>query len=412
MPVRLEMAEWFWSAWAAGGMAWLAGVVLALGRAVHGIGNLTRLGGARPPAPDRPYPTVSVVLAARNEAATLQPAITSILASDYPALELVAVDDRSTDGTGEILEALAAQDARLRVLRVRDLPRGWLGKNHALQKGAEAATGEWLLFTDADVRFSRDAVAAALALADREGLDHLTAVPALIVTGLPLRLFLSWMLLVFSLWQQPWEAPRQDRRASAGMGAFNLVRREAYWATGGHSALRLALADDVILGARLKASGCRQALALACSVRLREPPALEIQWYPSLAAAIQGFEKNAFAMFAFRPLPVAIWSLMGALLAWGPLVAAVMAPGWHKLPWAAAYLLTATTLWYAGRSTVGPVPWGSALLFPVGQTLLSWTVLRSAVVTLWQGGVNWRDTFYSLTELRAASGREPERERV
>ncbi len=402
--MRLGLAEWFWSAWIAGGFAWLAGIAWALGRVVRGIGRLARLGeSGQPPAADG-CPTVSVVVAARNEAHAIGRAIASILASDYPAVEVVAVDDRSTDATGELLEALARSEPRLRVLHIRDLPPGWLGKNHALQRGAEIAAGEWLLFTDADVRFARGAISGAVALARQEGLDHLTAVPALSAPGVPLRLYLAWLLFVFSLWQQPWEASRADRRASAGMGAFNLVRRDRYRAAGGHAALRLALADDVTLGALLKGAGCRQAVALARSCKGAGGAALEVEWYPSVWAAIRGFEKNAFAMFRFRPLPVVVWAVLGAALAWGPLAAALLAPGWHRLPWIAAYALTATSLWWAGRTTVGAFPWAYGLLFPLWQTLLSWTVVRSAGLTLWRGGVHWRDTFYPLAELRAATG--------
>jgi glycosyltransferase involved in cell wall biosynthesis len=433
--VRSGLLEWLWSLWTAGGLGWLAGVVVAFGRAVLGIRGLPHLTDpaqaaaprprprrrfrrspaaqdSPPPDPPGPLPPVSVVVAARNEAATLRRGVGSILASDYPHLEVVVVDDRSSDGTGEILQELTRSAPRadaLRVLRIRSLPPGWLGKNHALQRGAEAARGEWLLFTDADVYFAPGAIRTAVAMAERAGLDHLTVVPVLRLPGMPLRLFLAWVLLVYTVWTRPWNAAHPRRRGSAGVGAFNLVRREAYWAVGGHAAIPLALADDVALGARLKGAGFRQALALAARPGPRRPgPAgpegalLEVQWYPNLRAAIRGFEKNAFALFRFRALAVAAWSLGAAAGTWGPLLAALLAPGWHRLPWAVSYLLTATMLWYAGLATAEEFPWTWGLLFPVGQTLLIWTVLRSAGVALRQGGVRWRDTFYPLAELRAA----------
>ena len=119
---------------------------------------LVRHRGAIPalPAVKAPgaLPSLSVIVPARNEATAIGPALASLLAQDYPGLEIVAVDDRSTDGTGDVLRALAAANPSLRVLRIDDLPSGWLGKNHALWRGAQRSTGTWLLFTDADVVFA------------------------------------------------------------------------------------------------------------------------------------------------------------------------------------------------------------------------------------------------------------------
>ena len=111
-----------------------------------------------PPAADADCPSLSVVVPACNEAAAMEPALRSLLALDYPHLELIVVDDRSTDGTAAIVERLAAAHPQLRLLRVSELPSRWLGKNHALQVGSQAAGGDWLLFTDADVVFQPGAL--------------------------------------------------------------------------------------------------------------------------------------------------------------------------------------------------------------------------------------------------------------
>jgi cellulose synthase/poly-beta-1,6-N-acetylglucosamine synthase-like glycosyltransferase len=125
-----------------------------------------------PPAPADGLPTVTAVVPCRNEAAAVERAMRSVLAQDLPGLRVVAVDDRSGDGTGEILDRLAAADARLEVLHVRALPDGWLGKNHACHAGAARAAGEWILFTDGDVVLAPDALSRALAAARAHGLGH------------------------------------------------------------------------------------------------------------------------------------------------------------------------------------------------------------------------------------------------
>lgn len=415
LEVPRVLERWLWSFWALGGVAWLCGVAwlvgvgVAVGRATTGFARLPRLADA-PRAPwstdeaaeGPPPPMVSVVVAARNEAATVAPALTSILASDHPRLEVVAVDDRSTDGTGAILEALAERDARMRVLRLSGVPEGWLGKTHALQRGAEVAAGDWLLFTDADVRFAPTAIRRALAFAERARLDHLTALPAMIAPGPALRVYVVWMLFVFTVWQRPWQASRMDCRASAGFGAFNLVRRDAYWGVGGHAAMRLSLADDVVLGGLLKAAGYRQTLVVAAHVRRTDPPLMQLQWYADLPSAVRGFEKNAFAMFGFQAWAVAICAALGLACAVLPIAGSVLAPGWRRMPWIAGYLLTAWSVVYAGRAVMGRFPWTYGLLFPAAQASLVWTVVRSAWISLRRGGVRWRDTFYPLNALRAA----------
>jgi len=397
---------WLWSWWSAGGTLWLVclGVELVLARG--GVRLVHRLADqpTRSTETGHRWAAVTVIVAARNEGATVADALGSILASDYPCLRVVAVDDRSTDQTGEILEGLAATDQRLRVLHVRDLPRGWLGKNHALGLAAALVESEWLLFTDADVRFAAGALRRAVLLCERQGLDHVTAVPALLASGLWLRLFLGWYALVLTLWLQPWHAPRADRRASAGVGAFNLVRRTAYLGVGGHAALPLAVADDVVLGRLLKSAGYRQMMVTARGGTVERPgePQLQLQWYPDLKSAMRGLEKNAFAMFEYRTAPLLSTAAVAMVLTLGPWVAAILAPGWHRLPWLAADALVGASLGFAGHEMMDNFPWPLSLFYPLAQMLLTWAALRSAWLTLSQGGVRWRDTFYPLRELRSA----------
>jgi len=204
-------------------------------------------------------PRLSIVVPARDEATAIASAVGSLLAQDYPDLDVVAVDDRSRDGTGDVLRELAARDPRLSVLRVDRLPAGWLGKTHALWRGAERASGsEWLLFTDADVVHKQGALRRAVAYAVSEGLDHLTLTPKLAARGLLLEAFVAFFGYAFVTLWGAYLANDPKSRRGVGIGAFNLVRREAYEAIGTIRALSLRPDDDIRLGRRLRAFGFLQ----------------------------------------------------------------------------------------------------------------------------------------------------------
>ena len=172
---------------------------LGVGQEVfRGNRRMRRLATLAAPAPAA-WPRVSVVFAARNEAGTVGAAVPTMLALDYPDLEVIAVNDRSEDDTGAILDRLAAADPRLKVVHVTELPAGWLGKNHALADGGAAATGEWILFTDADIHFRPDVLRRAVAHARAHSLDHLAAIPALVILWLVVWLITAIFAMIFGI---------------------------------------------------------------------------------------------------------------------------------------------------------------------------------------------------------------------
>lgn len=382
-------------------MIWFAAGVLLLtlglaSQVVIGSRRLGRLADQVPRPPDG-APRVSVVVAARDEARGIEAALRSMLAQDYPDLEVVVVDDRSTDDTPAILARLAAEEPRLRVLRVDSLPDDWLGKNHALMLGAERATGEWLLFTDADVHFQPTALRQAVGYAERQGIDHLAVAPDLELPGILLRAFGVHFLASFLAFARPWRARDPRSWFHIGVGAFNLVRREAYRAVGGHRRIALRPDDDMKLGKILKQAGFRQDA-------LWGRGAVRVTWYHSLRELVRGLEKNAFAAIEYS-VPV---SLVGGLaqLAGGVappvLLALSLLP--PAQPAAAALLLAqilvslGLTAWGARR--VGESP-ALALLYPAAILLFVFVLWRTMVLNLTQGGIRWRDTFYPLTRLKA-----------
>lgn len=377
----------------------LASLLLALHtagslEAWRGARRLVRLAAWEPMVAPEPA-RLSVIVAARDEAHTIEAALESVLAQDHRDLEVIVVDDRSTDGTGAVVTRLAARDPRVRPIRVDELPPGWLGKNHALARGAAAASGRYLAFTDADVVFAPGTLRKAVAYAATKHLDHLTAAPAIVARSWPLAVLVGTFAMLFGRFTKPWRASDPLSPNFIGIGALNLVRRDAYHAAGGHEAIRLRVDDDLRLGERLKRRGSKQELVLGRG-------ALSVEWYPSLRAMVRGLEKNAFAGLDFRlglviAATVALLALFVAPFALLPLA--------HQ-PVARALLLgsvAAIVLAQARAARDAGVPAWTALLAPLGVLVFLFTLWRSTIVTLHQGGVRWRGTLYGLDELRAAA---------
>lgn len=355
-----------------------------------GLGRLRRLADAVP-REAAGAPLVSIVVAAKDEARAIEAATRSLLRQRYPSFEIVAVDDRSSDGTGAILDRLAQDDPRLRVVHVRELPPGWLGKNHALAIGAAAASGEWLLFTDADVVLQPETLALAVGQAERQGLDHLAVLPDIRMPGLLLQAFgvgfVCWGLVIL----RPWKASDPRSWRFVGIGAFNLVRAAAYARAGGHAPIRLRPDDDLKLGKLLKRSGARGDFLLGRGL-------VAVEWYDSVAAAINGLMKNTFSVVEYRVLPMLAGVPLYLIGGLGPLLAVLLGSGPVRWLGAAAVLIQLGVL-LRGAGETG-TPRRAALLYPIVSVLFAWIILRALVLNLAQGGIVWRGTFYSLAELR------------
>ena len=347
-----------------------------------------------PAAGDR-LPALTVVLAARDEEQAIAHAVRSLLAQDYPALSLVAVDDRSTDRTGAILDGLAAGDPRLRVVHLTELPPGWLGKTHALGVGASHAPGEWLLFTDGDIVFEPQALRRAVARVERAQLDHLAVVPEIHARGVLLRATVAAFAFYFALAIPPWRVRSRRRPDAIGIGAFNLVRTAAYRAAGGHAAFPLRPDDDLALARALKRAGARAEV-------LSGRGELAVEWYPGLRALVNGLQKNIFSGFDFRAgraLGSVAAILAGHVL---PFAAPFVTPSPARWIFAAAALLLVLQVGLAGRGA--GLPWRTGLLFPLAALAWAFIVVRGTVVPLARGEIEWRGTRYPLRELRRDRG--------
>lgn len=343
------------------------------------------------PEPPPDAPRVSIIVAARNEARNIRTALSSLLRLSYPHYELIVVDDRSDDGTGTILDEMAAAEPRLQVIHVNSLPHGWLGKNHALWCGAGTASGELLLFTDADIIMEPSVLCRAVAMLGEDSLDHLAVTPSMTMPTIFLQMFGASFIIFFSMFARPWKARDPWSACHVGIGAFNLVRRAAYRDVGGHETIRLRPDDDMKLGKIIKRGGYR------CDVAFG-PEFLAVEWYSSLGEVLRGLEKNAFSGCDYRiwlALSGVVFHLAGTV--W-PYAALFITHGSVKLLYAATVLVL-TILFADSASFHGSRRWYAAG-FPLCTLLFVWIILRTMVLNLAQGGINWRGTFYSLKELK------------
>ncbi|HUA01764.1 MAG TPA: glycosyltransferase [Candidatus Aquilonibacter sp.] len=357
---------------------------------VRGVPSMASLANADP-LPDARCPAVSILFAARDEAEKLPGALATFLALDYPRYEVIAVDDRSEDGTGAILEAAANLDRRLKRVRIDTLPAGWLGKPHALEQAYERSSGEWLVFTDADVHFSRDLLRRALGLALAREWVHLTLLGVVEVFGAGERMAMIFFGMAFAIGTRPWSASDSESSGYNGVGAFQLIRRSTYEAIGTHKRLAMEVVDDMKIGKLVKEGGFRSGAATAGdSVRVR--------WHAGLRNMIRGTTKNFFATSGFK-LGVTCAQIFGVLaMCVFPAAALAFLHSWPRAFDAIAVLVPLIVAGGVARQLRAPV--FLAVTYPVGGLIFVWMLARSTIVTLWQGGIVWRGTFYPLEELR------------
>lgn len=337
-------------------------------------------------------PRLTVIVPACNEEATLERGLVSLLVMDYPELEFIVVNDRSTDRTGDILDRVAASDDRIRPVHLKTLERGWLGKCHALYHAAKQARGEFVLFTDADVRVHRGFLRQCLALMQANRLDHLTALPKLDSQDPFLSPVLGAFFLSFTLFTRPWTAKDPKSKNALGVGAFNLVRKSAYDTVGGHRPIRLRPDDDLALGRLMKKNGRRT----DCINGFKN---VEVEWYPKLWDLVKGLEKNSFAAFDYYAIAAVLGISLNFFFFTLPFVLPFFLEGLAQATaWAAAAVLLTN---YTIHLRENGLPLWCIPCLPFAGLFLGMTLTRNVCLTLLRGGIEWRGTFYSLAELKS-----------
>ncbi len=392
---------------------WIAGTLLALiwlSRVVDatlGVRTLTNISlpdWDRQPATPSGNPRVAIIVPARNEEASIAQALNQLLALDYDNYEVIAINDRSTDRTGEIMDKVSKStrdwsDGRprpsrhvLKVVHIHELAPGWMGKAHAMWTAASQSTDcDWLLFTDADVMFRPDCLRRAIAYAEAELADHVVLFPRTIMKRPGEKMMLAFFQLLFLFGHRPWKVADPKAKDHMGVGAFNLVRRSVYEAVGTYAALRFEVVDDMKLGKVIKNGGFRQRNVLGNDL-------LEIRWAMGARGVVRNLTKNFFAVMSFQWWRAIGFCLAAAIANVLPFLGVFLAHGPARIPYAVA--LACIFFLYVGMSVYSDVrPW-YFFLHPLGTLLFIYTMLRSMIFTLWRGGVEWRGTLYPLDELR------------
>jgi chlorobactene glucosyltransferase len=353
------------------------------------LNNLRQL--RRPQAPARwlSPPLVSALVPARDEERNIARCLRSLLAQDYPRMEILVLDDQSSDGTAAIVEEMAREDGRLVLLHGQPLAADWHGKAYACYQLARVASGEWLLFTDADTEHAPSAVSASVAMAQQTSADLLSLFPEFVAGGWWERLMLP--VIPFALLAGlPLSLMRGARwpRAAVALGPFMLFSRRGYWRCGGHAAVRTNIVDDMGLAHQIRKTGGRLVMADGSGL-------VRVRMYRGLRDLWQGVSKSVFAAlhYSWATLALAFAGVGAAFV--GPFVflgvglwRSETSRAWVGLPFVQIVLIWAAALAVARRLRMSQ---GMAFLRPLTMAVTmiiavhsSWCA-RLGLGTVWKG---------------------------
>jgi glycosyltransferase involved in cell wall biosynthesis len=361
--------------------------------AKQGMGKITKLENVQEDGRSKSNgPLLSIIVTAKDEEAHIEASLLSQFQQTYSNIEWIVVNDRSIDQTGDILNHLAHTASRMKVIHIKQLKEGWLGKNHALYEGFLQSRGEYILFTDADILFQKDTISKAITYFQQNELDHLTLAPNLKGSSFWTNAFISFFLFGFGFFKRPWKANDPSSKSAIGIGAFNLLSRTVYEEIGTHKNIKMRPDDDLMLGSMIKQAGKKQHLALALNH-------LQVEWYPNLRSALIGLEKNTFAGLFYSYFMV-LFAISGLFLSQlFPFIGSFATTGTTQLTFALSILM----LFLAYNETANKMAKGANIyltVFPVTVLLFIYSIARATILTLYRGGIIWRGTFYPLKQLK------------
>lgn len=350
-------------------------------------------------------PLISLIVPARNEKKNIRRCVESLLAQDYPNLEILVLDDRSTDLTPVILAELAAHDSRLVTLAGGDLPSGWAGKPHALHQAAKSATGQWLLFVDADTFLHPNAVSAALASAQKNGADLYTVMTEQITGSFWERVVMPLVMTALSVGFSPRKVNDPHTRDAIANGQFILIKRFVYDAIGGHEKLKNQIVEDKAISEQVKWNGYRLIVADGRGIA-------QTRMYTDLPSMWEGWTKNIYLGLADKPAML----LLGAFGAFLALMAALFLPAWPLLGllwhlsgggWMSlgivieSLVVWAALLYFRMRvnAQMG-IPRWYAFTTPLGAGVFAAMMFTSAWKVLSGQGVTWKGRAYDPKTVR------------
>lgn len=310
---------------------------------------------------------------------------------DYPDYEVMVINDRSTDSTGQILDEMAGSNPKLKVVHIDSLPAGWLGKNYALDYGANQASGDYILFSDADVVFSSDTLSRVMPYVAEHKIDHLSMAPSHVFKKFLLTSVVIIFEFLFMMRFKPWKVSNPKSRFFIGIGSFNMIRSSVYKKTGGFETLKMRPDDDIMLGKLVKKHGFK-------SVFLYAPEQLSIEWYSSLPEMIRAFYKNTYAGFNYNILNALFSIIMLVILTILPYISLFFLGGIGLIAnIGVMFIIFCIYLVLAGSNKISIFYF---FTYPVACGIIVYLMLRALFLTITKGGIDWRDTFYNLKELK------------
>ncbi len=339
------------------------------------------------------YPKVSVIIPACNEAESIEEAINLRLQDDYPNLEIILIDDRSFDGTSEIIDRIAAKDNRVKAIHIKELPFGWLGKQYAMNQGVKQATGDWYLFSDADVKIKPGTLKLVMGYCESKQIDHLAIFPEIPKTNFLLDTLFSVFIRFLCIGGRIWAVEDEKSSSAVGSGSFNLVRRSAFEKTKGFEWLRLETIDDVGLGKMLKESGARSSIINGRNY-------LSVYLYRSLRGMAIGSERPVFAGIGNFSLT---WLILTSLINLGFELSpffALIPIGIPLLNFLGLIMVVMAIFTSSLISRWMNRPLLPSIFYPIGSTILVIIMIRAGILGAKRGGVYWRNTFYPTKILK------------
>lgn len=365
------------------GIGWIGVVVYVL----IGFKKLSQLPNQ---AAAQSQPAIAIIVAVRNEEEDVEKALQSICNINYSNYRIIVLNDRSTDNTGAILARMKVKYPAINIITIDTLPAGWLGKNNAMYQGYLQSTEAWLLFTDADIIYHPDALSKAMGYVERNDPDHLTILPQSVSRSVILNSFLATFALMLMLYIRPWDVRNPKSKAAMGVGAFNLIKRTAYEKAGTHVPIRLRPDDDLKLGLLVKQAGLRSDV-------LSGKEYLTLEWYKTVRQFRDGLMKNTFSISNYK-LSGAILNTLATLICVALPIPLMVLFGGGEIKLLAGVVILLQMIY---MELTAPNKWWYALMIPFAGFLMAYIIMRAAIITLKQGGIYWRDSFYSLDELRS-----------
>ncbi len=338
-------------------------------------------------------PRVSVLVPARNEERAIAACVRSLAAQDYPDYEVLVLDDNSDDATASIVATVAETDPHVRLIRGEPLPHGWVGKNWACHQLAAAATGTWLIFTDADTEHHASGISACIAFSERSNVEFFSGVPDYDLPTFWEQVIVPMVVfLYFAYLPNRWITERRDAQFSAANGQLLAITRNAYERIGGHEAVRSQLVEDVWLGRAAKRAGIRTALANAVSI-------IRCRMYTSLGEIVSGFSKNLFPGFDYSLIGLAFFLITTLLLYVAPLVFVIVAVSMGRYT-ADLFWIPLAQLAIAGamRGLMAirfRMRWQQILYHGLSAAMISAIALNSARWAFSRRGAEWKGRTYS-----------------